>query len=253
MFIILNTGNSPIRSDEMINKNFEALFKKYCAENTYIFKNSLYNNGIDKPLYQEIQAINIPAALNKAIAFAKERGVRFLHVFHDDLKMSESFDAARYEKFISDFDLGYYNNAKLNPANNVYDKAVPRFVIETKEHYDSNVSVYTFDSPEYMLFDLSINNCLFDENLPNYYNIEYLWRLKCNKVIPLMNFYFDFDLNNKDMERDNGTFLRKVLVPSDLQTQQIYLQMNKIQWVPDNNIDDVVNFFIQKRCKDIVL
>jgi hypothetical protein len=252
MFIILNTGNSPIRSDETINKNFEALFKKYGRENIHIFKNSLYNKEIDKALYQEIQAINIPAAVNKAIAFAKEKGVRFLHLFHDDLKMSETFDAARYEKFISDFSLGYYNNPKLNPANNVYDKAVPRFVIETKDHYDSNVSVYTFDSPEYMLFDLSVNTFLFDENLANYYNIEYLWRLKCNKVIPLMNFYFDFDKNNTDMARDNGTFLRKVLVPSDLQTQQIYLQMHQIQWVPDNNIDEVVNFFIQKRCKDII-
>ena len=71
------------------------------------------------------------------------------------------FSSLFFTIFISDFDLGYYNNAKLNPSNKVYEKTVPRFVIETSKHYSSNVSVYTFDSPEYMLFNLSINIFMF--------------------------------------------------------------------------------------------
>jgi len=248
MFVVLNTGISDIR-----NVNAEILFNdllnKFGKENVYIFKNSLYSKDIDKNIYQEISAINIPMALNKVLIFAKEKNIRFLHIFHDDLKIDPAFSAEKYEKFISDFDIGYYNNPKLNPMNKVYEKTVPRFVIETKEYYDGNINVYTFDSPEYMLFDLSINNFSFDEHLPHYYNIEYLWRLKQNKVIPFMNFYFDFDQNNKDMMRDNTNFIRKVMGPTDIQNEKMYLHLNSIQWVPNNNIDDVVNFFIQKRVK----
>jgi hypothetical protein len=215
------------RSLAFIKDNFKVLFEKYP---------------------DEICIVNMPGTIssinNRIIKDAKATGVDFVHIFHDDLIINQSFDIEKYEKFITEYKLGYYFNPRLSPLNYIYNLIAPRLVINAEKYTKASINVYAFDSKEYIIIDCKNNNELFNEELKYLYNIEYIYR--CNKanILPFLNFYFDNSEITDDMVRDDKNFPRKTINHAEyLKEEEMLANKHNVQWVPHTNADDAINYF----------
>lgn len=224
--IILNSRNTDI-----VNKNLKNLYDKISDCFKVVISEKF--NTISK-------------AINVGIKQVKEKNpdVEFIHIFHDDVIVNESYDIEQYEKFMTEFKLGFYTNCSLCPLNYVYNNVAPRLVIMSQKYSDSTINVFPFDSREYMIINCKINNEIFNEDIKYLYNIEYLYRCNKNGSIPFLNFYFDSAKFIGDIVRDDNSFSRKSINQEDyIKEEQYLLNTLGVAWIPHSNADDVINYF----------
>jgi len=223
------------RDYSIIQKNFKVLFDK---ENSVLIYNQKYDT--------------IPQALNTIIKKEKEINpdVEFIHIFHDDLIINEKFDLEKYEKFMDEYQLGYYFNPRLSPLNYVFEKVAPRLVIETTKYAEANVNVYAFDSREHIVINCKKNSELFNEDIKYLYNVEYIYRCQKTGIVPFLNFYFDNSLFNGDIVRDNKNFPRTPINQQAYSAEEhVLAEVHKVAWTPHSNADEVINYF--RKCKNL--
>lgn len=216
------------RDINIVNENFKNLFKD------------------NKPIILSEKYDSLSEATNKAINKAKEINpeVEFIHIFHDDLIINENFNIEKYETFMTEFNLGYYFNPRLNPLNYIYETLAPRLIIATEKYAEANINVYAYDAREHIIINCKKNTELFNEELKYLFNIEYIYRCNKTKIVPFLNFYFDSVAFINDVVRDDIHFPRKNIVKSEYaKEEQLLAEKHQVNWIPHSNADDIINYF----------
>lgn len=235
------------RDLDQVKIGFKELFDRPKDESTEIWV--LSNDEQERILHDNVKFIskqgftNVSQVNNCILDEARFAGFRYVHIMHDDIQISPSWNASKYEEFMNAMNLGYYFDPKLSPMNYIYDKLSPRLIIHTEKHYSSDVSVFAFDCPDYCVIDLEKNNLKFDENVEFLYNIEYINRCKKEGLLPFLNFYLDSVTFMGDIKR-NALFPKKQKQDNWFFKDQVYMQDTlKLEWVADSNIDFVIEYF----------